>query len=693
MSKLSLKIFTIVSVFSLLIGGLINVSAKQNTNEFVILHTNDVHGQIDAKLNELAYLKAYKDYTNAQFLFDAGDSSQGLPLSNITKGASLASIYNLIGFDAATLGNHEFDFSRDAVLGKDPGFFTAAQFPIIASNIYFDQDAKANETIGSSVFDTNLIINKAINGNDISMSVFGLVTPETKFKADPRNSEGMEFRNPLESIKKELEDSKHDDSDYIVILAHLGIDKETKKEWRGDYLASELADDPELSNRKIIIIDGHSHSEEKDGKRFGNNVLYGQTGGKLGSIGEMRINLDDFSKSILKTVTLKDGYNISDNFKDIAPDSNVIDLIKEVAKEFEDLTGFTVLENLDFNLNGDREYARRRETNLGNLIADSMYEYANEVFKGTDLAVVNGGGIRDSIKAGRVLYKDLLTVLPFGNRVVQIDVTGKQIYEMFEHSLGSNTNTSELDDNGLETLESSAALLHVSNSVKLRFDPRIPKGSRVQSILINDLELDLTKVYKLATIEFLAIGGDGYTMLGGARDEGANDVDVLKDYISRSDIDLSVYKDDKVKRVLSIANFEKIAFDSLSKVLLESSLYNNDDLKYSEESYLNLVKAQNIVSDILRKLDVLDNQVSDITYEEYEVALKNLSSAINNLELRTDKSPTEVEDKEDHQDKEDSKREDVDTGVNDDSKLYLTILLVSSISVLYLKYSRKEIIN
>lgn len=688
MRKLMFKFFMLISVFTLVISGSFTVSANLEANEFIILHTNDVHGQIDGSFKELALLKSYKNYVKADYLFDAGDSSQGLPLSNLTKGESLAKIYNEIGFDAVTLGNHEFDFTRDAVLAKEPGFFSMASFPIISSNIYFDENAFANEVEGTAVFDTSTVIKKTINNEEINMSVFGLTTPETKFKADPRNSEGMEFRDPYDSIKKELLSSTHDDSDYIVILAHLGIDTSTKEEWRGDYLANRLANDMELLNRKIIIIDGHSHSEVENGRFYGDNVLYGQTGGKLESIGEMRINLDDFSKSVLRTIKLKKDFAITGIFKDLLPDAAVETLIAETISNFDSLAGYTVLDNLDFDLNGHRDYTRTRETNLGRLITDSMYTYAKTVFSNTDLAVINGGGIRDSIKSGRVLFKDLLTALPFGNRVVQIDVTGEQLYEMFEHSLSSELSESSVDDNNLPTLESNPSVLHVSESVNLRFDPRLPKGSRVQSIEINNEKVDLTKVYKLATIEFLAIGGDGFTMLKGAREEGGNDADILRDYLLSSDIDLERYRSDKPERVVSIANFEKIAFDSLSKLIVESSMYNNDDLQYTEESYNKLLEAQAKALIVLNDLDVKNGELTSVTYAEYEMILNDLREAIADLKEMPNKPPLVNDDKHDNSNNETSERNDVDTGVSHDNSTYSIVLITSLIALIYLRKIR-----
>lgn len=684
MKKFSSKLLSVITAFVIIFVPVTNVAAEQTSNEFVILHTNDVHGQIDPAVNELALLKTYKDKVDATFIFDAGDASQGLPLNNITQGARLAEIYNAIGYDGMTLGNHEFDFSRDAVLAKEDGFFKSANFPIIATNIYFNEDAEAGEVPNTAVFETGEVLTENINGEDYTFSILGVTTPETKVKADPRNSAGMDFRDPLPEIKKELENPMHKETDYIIVLSHLGVDLETQENWRGNYLAEELSKDSDLKDRKIIVIDGHSHTEFENGKKYGDNVLYGQTGGTLGTFGEMTINLDDFSASTAKTVKVRDGYELDAGMLDLIPDPVVKGIIDEAAAEFDEKAGYAVLENLPIDLNGERDFVRTRETNLGNLIADSMYEYGLEYFKDSDFAVMNGGGIRASLKPGVVTFKDILTVLPYGNRIVQIDVKGTDVLAMYEHALKAAIVEDEVDSNGLPLLQSDPAILHSSDSIKVRFDTNLQSGSRVLDIHVKNNEgifekLDHEKVYKLVTLEFLAVGGDGFTMLGGARREGANDADAFAEYLTR-DIDWSKYDDAVRSRIVPAQLATEEHQKMLEEKVKEAVLYLENESKYTVDSFARLKLATDALAEGLRTFNAeLDNTLMPLSIEDVNTLISNFDEAVEGLEIYVE-VPVKPTPPTDNTDKEPvaptpKPKPDVDTGIASSNKgIYLSLL-------------------
>jgi len=193
---------------------------------------------------------------------------------------------------------------------------------------------------------------------------------------------------------------------------------------------------------------------------------------------------------------------------------------------------------------------RVRETNLGNVVADALYEYGQTGFSHkTDLAVTNGGGLRETIAKDKPITKgDVIAVLPFGNTISQIKVTGQNIADMFAKSLGSILQQKDgqpvLDENGQPLLEPSGGFLQISGA-KVYYDTTLPAEKRILHIEIKNPEtgkyesLDLAKEYYLTTNDFLAAGGDGYTMLGGAREEGPSMDVAFADYLAKAD--LTVY--------------------------------------------------------------------------------------------------------------------------------------------------------
>ena len=199
-------------------------------------------------------------------------------------------------------------------------------------------------------------------------------------------------------------------------------------------------------------------------------------------------------------------------------------------------------------MNGDRENVRVRETNLGNVVADSLYQYGQTGFSHpTDIAVTNGGGLRETIAKDKPITKgNVIAVLPFGNTISQIQVTGQQVLDMFEKSLGSilqvdKAGKTVLDENGQPLLEPSGGFLQVSG-VKVYYDTNLPSGKRILAVQVKNRttglydRLDLAKIYYLTTNDFLAAGGDGYTMLGGAREEGPSMDAAFEDYLKTADL-------------------------------------------------------------------------------------------------------------------------------------------------------------
>ena len=223
-------------------------------------------------------------------------------------------------------------------------------------------------------------------------------------------------------------------------------------------------------------------------------------------------------------------------------------MLDDIQAKYKADSSKVVIENSPVKLSGDRMDVRVRETNLGNVVADALLDYGQSGFSHkSNLAVTNGGGLRETIAKDKPVTKgDIIAVLPFGNSVAQIQVTGQNIYDMFVKSLGSILQVDEsgknvLDENGQPLLEPSGGFLQVAGA-RVYYDTTLPTEKRILSIDILDPEtkaykpLDRTKTYYLVTNDFLAAGGDGYTMLGGPREEGPSMDSIFADYLATADL-------------------------------------------------------------------------------------------------------------------------------------------------------------
>ena len=316
------------------------------------------------------------------------------------------------------------------------------------------------------------------------------------------------------------------------------MDTTTPNEWRGSTLADELSKSPLLKGKRVVVIDGHSHTVES--KTYGDNVTYNQTGSYLNNIGKVTLK----PNSLLGTPSLIKASETTN----VTPNAEVKKLVDQLKAKYDAENAVVVVKNSPVELSGTRENVRVRETNLGNVVADSLYEYGQTGFKNkADIAVTNGGGLRETIAKDKPITRgSVIAVLPFGNTISQISVTGKDVLAMFEKSLGSilqvdKAGKTVLDENGQPLLEPSGGFLHVSGA-KVYYDTNLPSGKRVLRVEVKNHDtgaydkLDLNKTYYLTTNDFLAAGGDGYTMLGGAREEGPSMDEAFKNYLEKADL-------------------------------------------------------------------------------------------------------------------------------------------------------------
>ena len=518
-------------------------STATDSIEAVIIHTNDVHGRIleekgvigDAKA--AAVIEEERSKVENTIVVDAGDAFQGLPISNSTKGEDRANIMNQVGYDAMAVGNHEFDFGMDQAIK----YKETLNFPLLSANTYVN---------GARVFEASTIVDKTPTVVGDEFVVIGVTTPETAIKTHPKNIEGVTFADPITEVNKVIDEVEAralaDNRVYnnYIILAHLGVDATTPVEWRGSTLAEALSQNSKLAGKRVIVIDGHSHTVQS--ATYGDNVTYNQTGSYLNNIGKVTLK----SEQLLGEASLISAADTAS----VTPDALITELVNEIKVKYEAENAQVVIENNPIELNGERSNVRVRETNLGNAVTDAIYAYGQTGFSNkTSLAVTNGGGLRATIAKDQPVTKgDIIAVLPFGNIISQITVTGQQIQDMFTKSLSSALQTDKetgkfiLDENGAPLFEASGGFLQISGATVF-YDPTLPVKERVLLIGILNPEtgeyddLDLEKTYYLATNDFLAAGGDGYTMLGGAREEGPSMDSVFADYLKTAD--LSAYAD------------------------------------------------------------------------------------------------------------------------------------------------------
>lgn len=509
-------------------------SETNSDDTITVLHTNDMHGRIVEESSvigtpKLAEVVKESRSQGTTLVLDSGDAFQGLPISNSTKGEDMATLMNEIGYDAMAIGNHEFDFGLDQLKKLKE----LLQFPLLSANTYVN---------GARLFEASTIIdkNKEVVGDEVV--VIGVTTPETATKTHPRNVVGVTFSDPIAEVTSVIAEiearAKAEGKSYnkYIILAHLGVDTTTPTEWQGSTLAEALSQNALLSGKNVLVLDGHSHTAKVD--TYG-NVTYNQTGSYLNHIGKIVLNSEKVLENSL--ITTEAG-------KALKEDETVAALVKTIQEKYAAENAVVVLDKSPVELNGQRENVRVRETNLGNIVADALYDYGQTGFSHpTDLAVTNGGGLRETIQKDKPITKgDIIAVLPFGNIISQIEVTGQQIKDMFIKSLGSINQVDSngnvvLDENGQPLLEPSGGFLQISGA-RVYYDTTLPADQRVLAIQILDhasqtyKDLVLDKVYYLATNDFLAAGGDGYTMLGGSREEGPSMDGVFADFLAKADL-------------------------------------------------------------------------------------------------------------------------------------------------------------
>lgn len=450
----------------------------------VILHTNDVHGAVEGYAY-IAQLKADYEAKGAEvILVDAGDFSQGTTYVSSTKGADAVTMMNAAGYDVVTLGNHEFDYGY-AQLKEN---MSKAKFKVVCADV-FNED-------GTPIFDASYTYTTK---SGVKVGFFGMETPETQTKANPALIKGLTFATGDAFTKAAADQvAALKDADVVICLAHLGVDAESAPYRSTDLYAAVKGID--------FIVDGHSHTVMTKGEK-GEPIQ--STGTAFANIGV--IVIDDASKKI-------ESNSLYEIKEDTAKDATVAAAAKVIVDRVNNEYG-TKFATSKVELNGAKAPNGNRdvETNNGDLITDAMRWKVLQNKDGLTVnedhvvAITNGGGIRAAIAKGDVTKKDINTVLPFGNTVAVIYVTGAELLEALEASTYSLPVGGFPQVAGINFTLSTAVAYDANAETYPASTYYGPKSiNRVVINSINGKEFKADDTYAVVTNNFVAGGGDTY---------------------------------------------------------------------------------------------------------------------------------------------------------------------------------------
>lgn len=508
--KILSLLLAVAMVFSLAVTAHAEETEEKTMDgQIVILHTNDVHGAIAGYAKVAALKDAYEAKGAYVLLMDAGDFIQGDPTVSVSEGATAVELMNMAGYDVVSMGNHEFDYGYENM----KTLAATAEFPIVDANVLYN---------GKVAFEDNVVFT-APDGTKIG--VFGLDTPETATKAHPAKIQGVTFLAEdklFDCAKKQVAALEAEGCDYIVCLGHLGIDDESTGNRSIDLLKKVSGID--------VFIDGHSHSTLGEVTAAAEaagitGTAVTSTGTKLENVGVVTINGESISATVTALADLT------------AEDADIAARAAAIQKEIDDDYG-TVFAKTEVALNGEKDPGNRtEETNLGDLICDALVWGAKKNGETVDAAVTNGGGIRASIAAGNITKKDINTVLPFGNTLGIVKVTGAELLEALEAStyctpaaIGGFPQVSGIEFTVDTTVAYDQGDLYPGSTY---YGPK--SIQRVTIETVGGKAFDPKATYSIATNDFMAAGGDTYYAFAAASvnyDLGIPMDEVVMDYIT-----------------------------------------------------------------------------------------------------------------------------------------------------------------
>ncbi len=519
---------SLIALFLLLTASMpISAETEPLSDDIVILYTNDVHTYIDGSLS-YDVIAEIKDQLETEykyvFLADAGDHIQGTAYGSMDKGETIIRLMNAAGYDVATLGNHEFDYGMDGCMN----IIDLAEYPYISANFYHEENGVRMENVLDSyvLFDCG----------DEKLAFVGVTTPETFSKSTPayfqdENGQfiygiaGGEDGSALkQDVQAAIDAAKAEGATQIIGLGHLGIDLSSAP-WTSEEVIGGVSG-------LDAFIDGHSHSivegslvQDKDG----NEVLLTQTGEYFNRIGMMIIDSDTGE---ITTSFIEDEVSSDDTVRALKEA-----WMQEIDAQLGQVIGSTELVFDNYDSEGNR-LVRKQETNSGDFAADALYYLFDNMGMDVDVAIMNGGGVRNRTMTGEITYKTCKDMHTFGNVACLQTVTGQQILDALEWGvrlLGEGENGGFLQVSGLLYYVDPSVESTTQSDEMGTWAGGPTEGYRVLYAMVYNKEtngwemLDLEAEYNLAGYNYtLRDLGDGFAMFDGA----VNVLDyVMEDYM------------------------------------------------------------------------------------------------------------------------------------------------------------------
>ncbi|NWF67685.1 MAG: 5'-nucleotidase C-terminal domain-containing protein [Chloroflexi bacterium] len=479
-------------------------SAQDETFSLTLMHTNDTHtwhepqgdGNGGVALQAAVVNQIRAEAANS-LLLDAGDRFTGTLYQVQYQGLENARIMNQLGYDAMTLGNHEFDYGEDVL----QAFLAALEFPVVTANVDFTAFPAIDELVSPYTL-------LEVGGQQIG--VIGITTPDTPIASSP-DPDVIFGADLVAAAQAAIDELTAQGVNKIIVLTHIGI-------------TADLELVPQLSGADVII-GGHSHTLLSNTYRSalreypvvlegadGSPTLYVQSGSQNIYLGRLDVQFD--AEGIL-TRWAGDSILLS---RYITPDADAAALMTELSGPIEELRAQPTGATSGTYLVGDRRVCRVEECNLGNLIADAMRLEVN-----AQIAIMNGGGIRADIDEGEVTIGEVFTVLPFGNTLATFELTGADVIAALENGVSRIA----LNDAGQIERDGAAGRFPQVSGIRFSFDPTQEAGSRIVSVEVLGADgsyaaIDPAATYSVVSNNFLRQGGDGYSVF---LDNGLNAYD------------------------------------------------------------------------------------------------------------------------------------------------------------------------
>lgn len=516
---------SVLAAMSATSGTALAKPVKDQVYKITILHTNDHHGRfwrnsdgeygMAARKNVIEQIRAdVRKNGGYSLLLDGGDVNTGVPESDMQDAEPDFKGMNLLGYDAMAVGNHEFDKSPE-VLAKQRQWIN---FPMLSANIYKD---------GKRLFEPYRIFKLG----DVRVAVMGLTTDDTKKLTNPENTKGIEFHKPAREAAK-LVPQLRKQADVVIATTHMGHyddgnhgvnapgDVEMARAVKGlDLIVGGHSQNPVCMKaenvRDTAYVPGTDCAPDRQNGAW---IVQAHEWGKYVGRADFEFRNGEFKLvkyqlipvNLKKTVKGADGKEQKVYYtQQVHEHSEVLNFLKPYQEKGQEALSVEIGAT-EGKLVGDRNQVRSQPTSMGILIASAMKEKVQ-----ADFAIMNSGGVRDSIAAGKITYKDVLKVQPFGNTLVYVDMNGKEALELLRTAA---------------KMSPGSGAFPQFAGVKL-----VIEGGDVKQAQIGGKDIDPAKTYRVALNNFTAAGGDGYPKLSthkGYVNTGYADADVLKAFIS-----------------------------------------------------------------------------------------------------------------------------------------------------------------